>query len=148
MVLSAVQREELPKVARSNPGAQPGAPIRAKSPSAYILSLALPRLVPTNQPPRTSARVCLVAPPPRDDFASRTNEQNRIYAEWLFDSSSHVQRCLTRAVAYCSETLLTAADELLVITKWIVSYMHQLGILPFHKEFSNCRIELLQPFKT
>lgn len=128
MILASVQREEAPKSSSSPPGSQPTPPPRAKSPSQHILSLPFPHLVPTNHLPRTSARVCLVPPPYRDPIPERTKEQDRAYAEWLFESSSNVQRCLTRAVSYCQDDLLRAADELLVTTHWIVSYMHQLGI--------------------
>ena len=128
MILASVQREEPPKPSGSPPGLQPTPPPRAKSPSPHILSLSLPHLVPTSHIPRTSARVCLVPPPYRDPIPERTKEQDRAYAEWLFESSSNVQRCLTRAVTYCQDDLLRAADELLVTTHWIVSYIHQLGI--------------------
>lgn len=89
--------------------------------------MSLPRLVPTENLARTSARVLLVPPPFRDDLPSRTKEQDRAYAEWLFDSGTNVQRCLVRAVAQYETDLLRAVDEVLVTTHWIVTYMHQLG---------------------
>jgi hypothetical protein len=89
--------------------------------------MALPRLVSTENLARTSARVLLVPPPVRDDLRNRTKEQDRAYGEWLFDGGTNVQRCLVRAVALCETDLLRAVDELMVITHWIVTYMHQLG---------------------
>lgn len=129
MLLAAVQLEEPPKSSRATtPGSQPvPPPKRAKSPSQHILSITLPKLVPLNGPPRTSARHCLVDPPYREDPPNRTKEQERAYAEWLFESSTNVQRCMTSAVEHCQSDLLRAADETLFITHWIVSYLHQLG---------------------
>ena len=99
-----------------------------KCPSRQIMEMSLPRLVGMRNLPRTSARVCLVPPPERDDPPNRTKEQDQRFAEWLFESSSNVQRCLTRAVMYCQDGhLLRAADELLVTTHWIVMYLNQLG---------------------
>ena len=90
--------------------------------------MSLPQLVSTENLARTSARVLLVPPPFRDsDLRNRTKEQDRAYAEWLFDGGTNVQRCLVRAVALCETDLLRAVDELMVITRWIVTYMHQLG---------------------
>jgi hypothetical protein len=89
--------------------------------------MSLPRLVPRENLPRTSARIVLVPPPFRGDFLDRTKEQDRAYAEWLFDGGTNVQRCLVKAVALCETDLLRAVDELMVITHWIVTYMHQLG---------------------
>ena len=91
--------------------------------------MSLPRFVPTNNLPASSARVLLAPPPRRDDFRNRTREQNRAYAEWLFDAGTNVQRCLIRAVAICQTDLLRAVDELIVTTHWLVTYMHQLGNL-------------------
>lgn len=51
-----------------------------------------------------------------------------MYAEWLFDMSTEVQRSLTRTLTFCPEDLLHAADELVFVTHWLVTYMHQLGI--------------------
>ena len=127
MILASVQREEPPKSSGSPSGSQHTPPPRAKSPSLHILSLSLPHLVPTSHLPPTSARVCLVPPPYRDPIPERTKEQDRAYAEWLFESSSNVQLCLTRAITNCQDDLLRAADELLFTTHWIVSYIHQLG---------------------
>jgi len=54
-----------------------------------------------------------------------------MYGEWLFESSSCVQMCLTRAVVLGEQGDLTrAVDEMCFITHWVVSYMHQLGISP------------------
>ena len=90
--------------------------------------MSLPQLVSTENLARTSARVLLVPPPFRDsDLRNRTKEQDRAYAEWLFDGGTNVQRCLVRAVALCETDILRAVDELMVITHWIVTYMHQLG---------------------
>ena len=134
MILASVQHEEPPKARGSTPpGSQPTPPPRAKSPSQNLLSLSLPRLVPTNHLPPNSARVLLVEPPYRDDIPNRTKEQDRAYAEWLFDSSTNVQRCMTRAVSYCQEDLLRAADELLFTTRWVITYIHQLGKCPHGK---------------
>ena len=68
-----------------------------------------------------------MSPPIRDPVPDRTREQDRLYAEWLFEASTNVQVCLTRAVSYCPEDVLKAADEMLVISRWIVSHLHQLG---------------------
>ena len=142
MILSSVQLEEPPKSNPTPPGSQPTSTPRAKSPSQHLLSISLPQLVPINHLPPTSARRCLVRPPYRDPIPTRTKEQNRAYAEWLFDSSTNVQRCLKRAVALCQDDLLRATDELLFSTHWIVTYMHQLGKL-HSRNLTDGRVELL-----
>jgi hypothetical protein len=129
MLLAAVQLEEPPKSFRSTtPGSQSvPPPKRAKSPPQHIRGLSLPNLVPANGLPQTSARFCLVPPPYQDEPPNRTKDQERDYAEWLCESSTNVQRCMTRAVEYCQTDSLKAADEMLTITNWVVLYLHQLG---------------------
>jgi hypothetical protein len=94
----------------------------------------------------TSARKLLLPPPERDGPNKRTKDQDRAYAEWLFDSSSNIQRCLVRAVAMAQEDPLGGVDEVLFITHWIVKYLHHLGS-PFW-DVNLCRFELFQWFET
>lgn len=134
LIIIATTKEDTPKTPPA-----PGGPYRTTSPSQQILKLVLPRLLPTESVATSSssqisgvvsARKVLLAPPERDHVpARRTREQNRMYGEWLFESSSCVQRCLTRAVVLGEQGDLTrAVDEMCFITHWVVSYMHQLGI--------------------
>ena len=110
------------------PPSTPPSPPTVPPPPQHILEMPLPRLAPLDNLPPTSARRLLTSPPHRDP--ERTKEQDLVYAEWLFNMSTQVQQCLTRAVTYCPDDLLRAADELLFITHWLVTYMHQLGTSP------------------
>ena len=110
------------------PPSTPPGPPTVPPPPQHILEIQLPRLVSLDNLPPTSARRLLTSPPHRDP--ERTKEQDLVYAEWLFNMSTQVQQCLTRTVTYCPDDLLRAADELLFITHWLVTYMHQLGTSP------------------
>ena len=121
LILNSVQREDATK------GSNPSAYLRAKSPSPHILELQLPKLVDTTHPSKYSARVLLGPPPPRKDPDLRSKGEDYDFAYWLFISCTNVQRCLSRAAHLGSQDLLRAADELMFITHWIVTYLHQTG---------------------
>jgi len=132
-ILHSTQYEDPPKPSQHSTasGISPQNNVIRRAPFTHLQIQSLPRLVPTTNLPRTSARICLRPPPERDELPQRTKEQDQRFAEWLFDSSSNVQRCMTRAVMYAQEgDLLRSADELLVSTHWTVKYLHQLGITP------------------
>lgn len=121
LILLSVQKEEAPN--SLNPPTYPC----AKSPSPHILGLQLPQLVDTTHPSKYSARALLVPPPTRNDPDLRSEGKDIAFASWLFISSTNVQRCLLRAASLGSRDLLRAADELMVTTQWIVTYLHQTG---------------------
>lgn len=130
---SSVDRSTLQKILHSVrsakiwKGAKAPSHWLVKSPPQHIVEMALPRLIDSTHPPGNSARKLLVAPPHRDDFLKRTDAQDYKYPLWLFHSSTNVQFCLAQAVDLCKEDLPRAADELIVITHWVVTYLHQLG---------------------
>jgi hypothetical protein len=86
-----------------------------------------------------SARGTLRGPPHRDE--TRTREGDIAYAQWLFEASSNVQMFLGKVYVLCQEDTLRAADELLCITHWIVTWQHQLGMTL--GGLGNGRVELL-----